>query len=263
MNATTDCIRARPRPRYDTYLREQGFEAPNPWEHWANSGADADGELQNGWLLVHADKAARVPEEHSETPYMTRRAMDFIKKRKVTGGRGACICPTSSRTGPISRHNPTPACTASDVQPAIRSEKERGSASGVRRLHGHALLPQHGARRGAGKVIPTYMGLIKQIDDQMGVLMRFLEGRGLLDTTMIVFTSDHGDYLGDHWMGEKDLFDDASAKIPLIVRPIRPPQPMPRGERCATRWSKRSIWRQLLSTISAASRRIIFSKGVR
>jgi arylsulfatase A-like enzyme len=61
------------------------------------------------------------------------------------------------------------------------------------------------------------MGLIKQIDDQMGVLMEFLEARGLLDTTMIVFTSDHGDYLGDHWMGEKDLFHDASAKIPLIV----------------------------------------------
>jgi arylsulfatase A-like enzyme len=61
------------------------------------------------------------------------------------------------------------------------------------------------------------MGLIKQIDDQMGVLMNFLEARGLLDATMIVFTSDHGDYLGDHWMGEKDLFHDQSAKIPLIV----------------------------------------------
>ena len=34
---------------------------------------------------------------------------------------------------------------------------------------------------------------------------------------MIVFTSDHGDYLGDHWMGEKDLFHDQSARIPLIV----------------------------------------------
>jgi arylsulfatase A-like enzyme len=67
------------------------------------------------------------------------------------------------------------------------------------------------------KVIPTYMGLIKQIDDQMGVLMQFLESRGLHETTMIVFTSDHGDYLGDHWMGEKDLFHDQSAKIPLIV----------------------------------------------
>src|SRR6476646_4176549 len=61
------------------------------------------------------------------------------------------------------------------------------------------------------------MGVIKQIDDQIGVLMGFLKARGLLDTTMIVFTSDHGDYLGDHWMGEKDLFHEQSAKIPLIV----------------------------------------------
>jgi arylsulfatase A-like enzyme len=67
------------------------------------------------------------------------------------------------------------------------------------------------------EVVPVYMGLIKQIDDQMGVLMQFLEARGLLDSTMIVFTSDHGDYLGDHWMGEKDLFHEQSAKIPLIV----------------------------------------------
>jgi arylsulfatase A-like enzyme len=49
------------------------------------------------------------------------------------------------------------------------------------------------------------------------MLMNFLDENNLLDSTMIVFTSDHGDYLGDHWMGEKDLFHDASAKIPLIV----------------------------------------------
>ena len=41
--------------------------------------------------------------------------------------------------------------------------------------------------------------------------------RGLLDNTMIVFTSDHGDYLGDHWMGDKDYFHDPSVKIPLII----------------------------------------------
>ncbi len=33
----------RPRPRYDSYLREKGFDAPNPWEHWANSGEASDG----------------------------------------------------------------------------------------------------------------------------------------------------------------------------------------------------------------------------
>jgi len=66
-------------------------------------------------------------------------------------------------------------------------------------------------------VIPAYMGLIKQIDDQMGRLFQHLEDRGIADQTMIIFTSDHGDYLGDHWMGEKELFHDAAVKVPLII----------------------------------------------
>jgi arylsulfatase A-like enzyme len=44
-----------------------------------------------------------------------------------------------------------------------------------------------------------------------------MKERGLLENTLIAFTSDHGDYLGDHWMGEKDLFHEPSVKIPLIV----------------------------------------------
>jgi arylsulfatase A-like enzyme len=105
-----------------------------------------------------------------------------------------------------------------DVQPVIRSDRERQDAHPVFAAYMDMRYSRNMARDGAReKVIPTYMGLITQIDDQMGVLMRFLEERGLLETTMIVFTSDHGDYLGDHWMGEKDLFHDQSAKIPLIV----------------------------------------------
>jgi arylsulfatase A-like enzyme len=34
---------------------------------------------------------------------------------------------------------------------------------------------------------------------------------------MIVLTSDHGDYLGDHWLGEKNLFHDPSVKVPMII----------------------------------------------
>ena len=39
----------------------------------------------------------------------------------------------------------------------------------------------------------------------------------LSENTSIIFTSDHGDYLGDHWLGEKDLFHEPSIRIPLII----------------------------------------------
>jgi len=224
----------RPRPRYDQYLRERGFEADNPWEHWANSGEASDGSLQNGWLLAHADKAARIPDEHSETPYMTRRAMDFITEAEGDG-RPWCL-----HLSYIKPHWPyiAPEPYASlygeaDMLPAIRSEAERDNAHPVYAAYMDMRYSRNMSRDEArAKVIPTYMGLITQIDDQMGVLMAFLESRGLLDTTMIVFTSDHGDYLGDHWMGEKDLFHDQSAKIPLIVIDPSPEAEATRGTTC-------------------------------
>ncbi|MEQ9326504.1 MAG: sulfatase-like hydrolase/transferase, partial [Rhodospirillales bacterium] len=66
-------------------------------------------------------------------------------------------------------------------------------------------------------VIPTYMGLVSEIDDHVGRLMAFLGERGRLDDTLIVFTSDHGDFLGDHWLGEKEMFHEEAVRIPMIV----------------------------------------------
>ena len=80
-------------------------------------------------------------------------------------------------------------------------------------------------------VIPAYMGLIAEIDDRMGRLWQFLEERGLFENTMIVFTSDHGDYLGDHWLGEKELLHEESVRIPLIVYDPRAGADATRGQR--------------------------------
>ena len=66
----------------------------------------------------------------------------------------------------------------------------------------------------------------------MGVLFDHLERNGLMDNTLIVFTSDHGDYLGDHWMGEKDLFHEPVIRAPLIIYDPDPRADATRGTRC-------------------------------
>jgi arylsulfatase len=63
-----------------------------------------------------------------------------------------------------------------------------------------------------------YHGSIKFIDDQIARIAAFVEQRGLLDDTIIVFTTDHGDMLGDHELttkGERPY--DAGIRCPLIV----------------------------------------------
>jgi arylsulfatase A-like enzyme len=208
-----------PRVPYDDYLRAHGFPGSNPWEQWAASAEDADGERLNGWLLAHADKAARVPEEHSETPYMTRRAMSFIDEA-AADGRPWClhlsyIKPHWPYIAPAPYHA---LYGAADIAPPVRSDDERRDPHPVYAAFMAARVSRNFSRDDVrSRVVPAYMGLIKQIDDQIGVLMAFLRQRGLLEDTLLVFTSDHGDYLGDHWLGEKDLFHDCSAKVPLIV----------------------------------------------
>ncbi|CAM5763936.1 alkaline phosphatase family protein [Mesorhizobium amorphae] len=208
-----------PDPTYDAYLREQGFDAENPWEHWANSGEGEQGENLHGWLLVHADKAARIPEEHSETPYMTRRAMRFIEEAEAAGQSWCAHLSYIKPHWPYIVPAPYHAMyDKDDVQPAIRGEAERIAANPVYEAFQQERYSRNFSRDEVReKVIPCYMGLIKQIDDQLGHLFAFMGERGLFENTMIVFTSDHGDYLGDHWLGEKYMFHDVSVKVPMIV----------------------------------------------
>lgn len=216
-------------PRYNTWLNEQGYDGDNPWNDWANSGEDENGDVLSGWFMRHATKPARVKEEHSETAYMTGRAMDFIEE---AGDESWClhlsyIKPHWPYIAPKPYHG---MYGVEHVLPVVRSEQERSDSHPV-----YAAFMEHRASKVFSRpevrdaVIPTYMALVKQIDDHIGRLMSFLERKGRLEDTLIVFTSDHGDYLGDHWLGEKDLFHDASVKIPLIVYDPSPEADATRG----------------------------------
>jgi arylsulfatase A-like enzyme len=64
----------------------------------------------------------------------------------------------------------------------------------------------------------AYYGLITQIDYNLGRVFAALQDVGLFDDTLIVFTSDHGEYLGDHHTGAKTFFHEPSAHIPFVLR---------------------------------------------
>jgi hypothetical protein len=74
-----------PEPPYNAYLRDNGFGGANPWEDWANAAEGEDGTLLSGWFLKHSARPARVPDEHSETPYLTRRAIACIDELEAEG----------------------------------------------------------------------------------------------------------------------------------------------------------------------------------
>jgi arylsulfatase A-like enzyme len=217
---------------YNEWLRERGYPGDNPWHDFANSARDEDGNILSGWLLENARKPAAIKEEDSETPYMTSRAIEFMDQAGET--------PWCLHLSYIKPHWPYIAPAPYNdmygpehVIPVNRSEDELIDMHPVYANYVNNRVGQSFSRDEVLEhTIPSYMGLIKQCDDQMGRLFGYLKSRGLWDNTMIVLTSDHGDYLGDHWMGEKDLFHDCSAKIPLIIRDPSDQADARRGSEC-------------------------------
>lgn len=201
---------------YNEWLCAKGYESDNPWHDFANSGLDEDGNVLSGWFLKNSPMAANIDEADSETPYLTGRGMEFM-----AGARAPWCCHLSY----IKPHWPyiVPEPYASmygpeHVLPVNRSEAERQNAHPVMKGFMDTKVGQAFSRDEVREaVIPAYMGLIKQADDQMGRLFKWMEETGRMDDTLIVLTSDHGDFLGDHWMGEKTFFHDASTRIPLII----------------------------------------------
>lgn len=74
-----------------------------------------------------------------------------------------------------------------------------------------------------------YYATISFVDFQVGRILAALEAKGELDNTMVVFTSDHGEYLGDFNCFGKRGMHDASSRVPLIVRA---PQRFAAGKVC-------------------------------
>ena len=63
-----------------------------------------------------------------------------------------------------------------------------------------------------------YWGCVSFIDYQVGRILSVLEHQGELDNTLIVWSSDHGEFLGDYNCFGKRSFLDAAARVPLLVR---------------------------------------------
>lgn len=64
----------------------------------------------------------------------------------------------------------------------------------------------------------TYFGMVKCIDDNVGRILDYLKKNGLDEKTIVVFTSDHGDLMGEHKKHNKGNPYEASAKIPFLIR---------------------------------------------
>jgi arylsulfatase len=203
-----------------------GFEElilPADYDEWLDRETGlvcarfAHGVHGNSWMA----RPSPFPEMQMEETWLTDRAMDRIDKRDPERPLFLCLsfngphppwCPPQYYYD-LFRNKDIPEPTVGDWAAPYA---ERGAPPLDVNAWCGRIAPELNHRARAG-----YFAYLAYIDAQIGRFTEFLRRRQLLNNTMIVFTSDHGEMLGDHHLWRKASACDASARIPLIVRPPR------------------------------------------
>ena len=176
---------------------------------------------------------AKYRKEHSECRYVTVRAIDYVRERSAQRDSGEAKGWVLSRNY-IKPHPPNICCEPycdmydpADMSAAARNHKE--------------LVPTHPYLRNLGsrqleddlhlrEYRACYYGMITEVDDNLGLLFKALEEAGEGEDTLIIFSSDHAEHLGDHYLTGKGQFYDGGMRIPYIIRDPSPAADGTRGQ---------------------------------
>jgi len=101
--------------------------------------------------------------------------------------------------------------------PKINIKKEDQDPHSARLQDVYAYYDQDISEQEIKNARRAYYGAISYVDDKIGLLLKALKETGLDDNTIIVFSGDHGDMLGERNLWYKMSFFEGSARVPMIV----------------------------------------------
>lgn len=212
------------------HLKTRGYELPTQRFDVYLGQNDYPGVAERG----HAYAAPLYRAEDSDTAYTADRVLDYLDQQAGQGWFVHAVFlrphpplyapePYNSLYDPATIALPERAARVEQEaaqHPFLRWWLEKQQRSGYYSGHPHAMqtLPEHEIRQ----IKASYYGLISEVDYHIGRLIEQLKANEEYDHTLIVFTADHGEMLGDHWLWGKGGYFDASYHIPLIIRDPRP-----------------------------------------
>jgi arylsulfatase A-like enzyme len=205
-----------------------------PWGEWLRGrGYDVPDNVRELYepVSVEPGAPARYRADDSEAAFLTESLLGWIDEQRDVPWfvHAAYIRPHPPFVAPAPYHAfIDPADVDLPVRTVTWEEEARqhpllAGATAIRELRG----PEDEA--GIRQLRATYYGMMAEVDDKVGRLFDGLRDRGLLDRTMIMLTSDHGEMLGDHWLTEKLGYFDEAYHVPLIVRDPRAAADATRG----------------------------------
>ena len=165
-------------------------------------------------VLYQMPQVSVFPEEHHSSTWVADRTIDFLSQNHDR----PFFC-WSSWIAPHPPWNP-PEPFANmydpDKLPAPLNADDDASANPTRRVGGgfsDSITPE-----AIQRIKALYYGSVSLIDKGVGRILRALDEHGLSENTLVIFTSDHGEMLGDHKRWQKGIPDEGSVRVPMLAR---------------------------------------------
>lgn len=207
--------RTEPRIPQDGYRYWKFSHAPrDDWPRGEHDYADWVRE-RGGDLNKMRDSAERVPAEFHQTTWATERAIEFIDDSRdgpwmlninVYDPHPPFIPPAAYAARFSAKDMPGPLFRDSDLE---QQEKLAGADFQTKAKHPDEIDAKDAQAK--------YYAMISLVDDQFGRLLEHLDRTGQRENTVIIFTSDHGETLGDHGLMFKGCrFYEGLVRVPLI-----------------------------------------------
>ena len=212
----------RKRYGFDHMVISCGTREPGDYERWIAEHEPAGGGGYYGTGVMHNDWTAHpwhMDEGLHHTNWTTNEALRFLREVRDPS------CPFFLVVSYLAPHPPL-------VPPAFYFERYLRMELPEPVLGDWAVPPTDDGRGMdvsstsvslEGEALRAcragYYGLINHVDDQIRRLLNPVNGVGR--DTVVIFTSDHGEMLGDHFMWRKQLPYEGSARVPLLVRGAR------------------------------------------
>lgn len=200
-------------------------------------GSEDDPELvaaieharEKSWGQQHQWSVNPYPAEKSVTHRLTTEAVNFVLQRAAggaghsTGGEGAPGKPFFLWFSIPDPHTPyqvsepyagmfDPDDIPSPIADTLEGKPERQMVAKL--LDFNDRYDESHFRQ----IRSIYYGMIRQIDDNLARFFAALDTSGLTENTIVVFTSDHGDAMGDHGIIQKhNFFYDSITRVPFII----------------------------------------------
>ena len=179
---------------------------------------------------------ATVPEAMTLTAWIADQCVSYVKERRDPTAPFFLWCSFSKPHPPLDPPEPYYSMyRACDIPEPVYGDwsgddQAPEAFKRLRQSWSVDLIPKQVIREARA----AYYGLITHVDYAMGRVFAALQDLNLFNDTLILYTSDHGEYLGDHHAGAKSFFHEPSAHVPMVLRLPKPWADRRHGTTCAS-----------------------------